>query len=99
MRGHRGSERRDALDALARGEQFDLLVIDIAMPELNGIETARRTRKQWPALKVLYVTGIRRLGGDHRTDDDRRIKKPFRFAELDAVVRAALGLESPRALA
>jgi CheY-like chemotaxis protein len=81
---------RDALDALARGEQFDLLVIDIAMPGLNGIESARRTRKQWPALKVPYVTGYADLGGDHRTDDERRIKKPFRFAELDAVVRAAL---------
>lgn len=89
---------RDGLDALARGELFDLLVIDIAMPGLNGIETVRRARKQWPGLNVLYVTGYADLGGDHQTGDDPRIKKPFRLAELDAAVRTALGSGSRRVL-
>jgi CheY-like chemotaxis protein len=79
-----------ALEVLDRGEAFDLLVIDIAMPGLNGIETVRRARAQRPGLKVLYVTGYADLGGDRQTEDDPRIKKPFHLAELTAAVRVAL---------
>jgi CheY-like chemotaxis protein len=81
---------QDALNALARGEVFDLLVIDIAMPGLDGIETVRQAREQWPALKVLYATGYADLGGDRQTGDDPRINKPFHLADLTAAVRAAL---------
>ncbi len=46
-----------ALDALSRGEVYDLVLIDLAMPGLNGIETVQRARERWPGLRVLYVTG------------------------------------------
>jgi CheY-like chemotaxis protein len=80
----------DALDVLDRGDAFDLLVIDIAMPGLNGIETVRRARERRPELKVLYVTGYADLGGERQADDPR-INKPFRLAELAAAVRTVLG--------
>jgi PAS domain S-box-containing protein len=80
-----------ALDALARGEAYDLLVIDIAMPGLNGIETVRRAREMTPGLRVLYVTGYADFGGmEHPNGDDPLIKKPFRLLELAAEVRAAM---------
>jgi PAS domain S-box-containing protein len=82
---------QEALDAFAHGEIPDLLVIDIAMPGLNGIETVRRAREQRSELKVLYVSGYADLGGERQTNDDPRIKKPFRLTELSAAVRAALG--------
>jgi signal transduction histidine kinase/CheY-like chemotaxis protein len=82
---------QDALDLLAQGEAFDLLVIDIAMPGLNGVDTVRLARERQPGLKVLYVTGYADLGAERQVEDDPWIKKPFRFSELTAAVRAALG--------
>jgi PAS domain S-box-containing protein len=80
-----------ALDALARGEVYDLLLIDVAMPGLSGIETVRRARQRWPGLRVLYVTGYADFAGaEQRTGDDPLIKKPFRLAELRSEVRRAL---------
>jgi DNA-binding NarL/FixJ family response regulator len=34
----------------------DLIVLDIAMPELNGVETARAIGKSWPNVKIVFVT-------------------------------------------
>ena len=82
---------QDTLDLLARGEAFDLLVIDIAMPGLDGVDTVRLARERQPGLKVLYVTGYADLGAERQVADDHRIKKPFRFTELTAAVGAALG--------
>jgi PAS domain S-box-containing protein len=79
-----------ALDRLDQGEFFDLVLIDIAMPGLTGIETVRRARRKWPELRVLYATGYADAGGEDGTGDDPRIKKPFRLAELAGEVRRAM---------
>jgi PAS domain S-box-containing protein len=80
-----------ALDALARGEVYDLVVMDIAMPGLDGIETVRRARERWPGLNVLYVTGFAEIGGaEWHTGDDPLIKKPFRLTDLMDAARLAI---------
>src|SRR6185312_1249741 len=87
-----------ALDALSRGEVYDLLLIDVAMPGLNGIETARRARELHPGLRVLYVTGYADLARpEHNPGGDPLIKKPFRLAELAAEVHAAIRRAPPGA--
>jgi len=80
-----------ALDALARGEVYDLMIVDIAMPGLNGIETVRRARERWPGLRVLYLTGYASAAATGlETGDDPMIRKPFRLAEFTAEVNRAL---------
>lgn len=81
-----------ALDALARGEIYDLVVIDIAMPVLSGTETVRQARQCRPELRVLYVTGFADISSDAKplTGDDPLLKKPFRFGELRDEVAAAM---------
>jgi PAS domain S-box-containing protein len=80
-----------ALDALARGEIYDLVIVDIAMPGLNGIETVRRARERWPGLRVLYVTGYADAAATGvQTGDDPLTRKPFRLSELTAEVSRAL---------
>jgi len=80
-----------ALDALGRGEIYELAIVDIAMPGLNGIETVRRARERWPGLRVLYVTGYADAAVTGvETDDDPLIRKPFRMSELATAVNRAL---------
>jgi PAS domain S-box-containing protein len=80
-----------ALDALERGENYDLLVVDVAMPDLTGVETVRRARARWPALRILYITGYAEIAGPElQTGGEPVLKKPFRLSELTAAVRDAI---------
>jgi two-component system cell cycle sensor histidine kinase/response regulator CckA len=52
-----GSDGPDALKLAETSQPFDMLVTDLLMPGMTGDELARQLRRQWPALKVLYLTG------------------------------------------
>jgi CheY-like chemotaxis protein len=58
-RGHEVTAVEDGLHALERlnAEAFDLLVSDIVMPGMDGIELALKATKDWPAMAVLLMTG------------------------------------------
>lgn len=59
---------QDALHKLG-GDDFDLVFTDLAMPELDGWETAREIRKRWPEMRIVLVTGYgpgRRLRLENR---------------------------------
>ncbi|MGD9614778.1 MAG: response regulator [Alphaproteobacteria bacterium] len=80
-----------ALDALGQGEACRLVVIDIAMPGLSGVETITRARRRWPELRVLYMTGYADAGGAHPdTGGETLLKKPFRLHDLRHAVHLAL---------
>jgi CheY-like chemotaxis protein len=80
-----------ALDALARGEVYDLVVIDVAMPGMSGVETIRRARAQCPGLRTLYITGYADLvGAAQETGSEPLLKKPFRLNELQHAVGEAI---------
>ena len=38
--------------------QMDLVVTDIVMPSMSGVRLAEQIRSQWPAVKVLFVSGF-----------------------------------------
>jgi PAS domain S-box-containing protein len=85
-----------ALAALARGEPYDLLVVDMVMPGLAGTEMVRRARGRWPGLRVLFVTGYTQVEASNPTiADDPLIKKPFRLGDLCAAVAAAMQRNDP----
>ena len=87
-----------ALDALARGETYDLLVVDVAMPGLNGVETVRRARELWPALHTLYITGYADVAGDEPPiGGEPVLKKPFRLNDLRTAVGNAIKRAPPAA--
>ncbi len=80
-----------ALDALSRGAAYDLMVIDVAMPGLTGIETVKRARQRCPFLRVLYVTGyVDMAGAEPQTGGDPLINKPFKLIDLTNGVRRAI---------
>jgi two-component system, cell cycle response regulator CpdR len=75
---------RDALDRLGQ-EPFTLLLTDIVMPQMDGIELARRAGELDPALKIMFITGFAAvtLNTDQQAPKDARVlSKPFHLKDL-----------------
>lgn len=80
-----------ALDALAQGStQPDLILADIAMPGINGLEFAKIVRRTWPSLPVVLMTGYASSSLVGIGDEHDILRKPFQAADLVARVRRAL---------
>jgi len=75
-----GGSALEMLDAGAR--DFDLMVVDFAMPGMNGAELAAMATKRWPDLPILFVTGYADLSAISSVSEDRIVQKPFRGGEL-----------------
>jgi DNA-binding response OmpR family regulator len=78
---------------LANANEYDLLILDLNLPEMDGLEVCRRVRATHPALLILMLTA--RSGPDERVvgldlGADDYLVKPFHFAELLARIRALL---------
>jgi two-component system, cell cycle response regulator CpdR len=66
-------------------ENFDLLLTDIVMPEMDGIELARRAAELDPGLKIMFITGFAAvaLNPDSRAPKDAKVlSKPFHLRDL-----------------
>jgi two-component system cell cycle response regulator CpdR len=64
---------------------FDLLLTDIVMPEMDGIELARRAAELDPSLKIMFITGFAAvaLNPDSRAPKDAKVlSKPFHLKDL-----------------
>ena len=84
--GERGSE-------LALVNDYDLLILDLNLPGVDGLEVCHRVRTECPSLLILMLTARsrpdKRVAGLDLGADDYLVK-PFYFAELNARARALL---------
>lgn len=94
------SSGEQALDVLARGD-VAMMISDVRMPGMSGLETLRRARLNHPVLPVLLVTAfpdIRDAVGAVRDGAVNYLEKPIDLDELLASVRKVVGLEQEVAL-
>jgi signal transduction histidine kinase len=80
-----------ALAIMDAGERFDLLLVDFAMPGMNGPEVASAARNRQPDIKVLMVSGYADSAAvEGALGSARLLRKPFDVAELAAAVAETL---------
>jgi CheY-like chemotaxis protein len=79
------SDGRSGIKYLEKGAMIDLVLTDLGMPEMNGWEVARMTKKKVPQLPVILITGWR-LGPHEKkikeSGIDRIIGKPFKVNDI-----------------
>jgi signal transduction histidine kinase len=83
-----------ALDLLDRNQQIALVVLDFAMPGMNGAELARHMKQRRPGLPLLFVTGYADRAALSGFADEQIIGKPFMDDEL--VQKVGSALSAPR---
>jgi two-component system cell cycle response regulator CpdR len=81
-------DRGTAALPLLESEPFDLLLTDIVMPEMVGIELAQKAAEMVPDIRVMFITGFAAvaLKAGRKTPDAKVLSKPFHLKDLVAEV-------------
>jgi len=77
-------DRGTAALPLLETESFDLLLTDIVMPEMDGIELAQRAAVIAPTMRVMFITGFAAvtLKSGATPPDAKVLSKPFHLRDL-----------------
>lgn len=91
---HQIMQANNGLEAvrLAEAENPNIVILDLDMPVMDGVEAARQIKQQVPHIKIIAMTG------QHNSENARLVKeicdafleKPFRVTELRETVKALL---------
>jgi len=87
------ADAQEALDVFdAKGDEIDLVLTDIVMPGLTGVEMAELLRRKRPGLRVLFMSGYasRDLGRELQSPPEPFLPKPFSLQQLAASIERAL---------
>ena len=84
----------EALQLVEKGLQPDLILLDVLMPGIDGLETLEQLRQMRPGVKVVMlscVSDTRKVVQAMKLGAQDYLTKPFQKAELDAVIDLSLG--------
>jgi len=91
------TDGQEGIEFFERGGQVDLVITDIFMPEMDGIETLRHLKEKNPDLKIVVISGGGKglakgyLPAAAAFGADATIEKPFDPLEFEARIAAILG--------
>lgn len=87
------AETGQAALEMVRAHDYNLLILDVMLPDMSGIDICREVRKEQPQLPVLMLSALGtiddKVNGLHSGADDYLVK-PFHFSELLARIEALL---------
>ncbi|OIO74572.1 MAG: hypothetical protein AUJ57_02020 [Zetaproteobacteria bacterium CG1_02_53_45] len=87
---------KDGLEAVEiygeKGAGIDMLLLDVVMPRLGGMEALKQIRQMNPDVKALFATGYNKAVAtdSHEFKSERIISKPFAISELSQEIRNKL---------
>lgn len=95
--GYEVGQAPDGRQALTmqREKPYEVIVTDLFMPEMDGIETIQTLRQEFPDIGIVAISGVpTKTGADflevaHELGADQVLRKPFTIPELVAAVEAA----------
>ena len=79
------SSGNEALFLLSK-KVYDLVITDISMPEMDGLELLSRIRKNYPKLPVIFITGVARPEMMVNAHPEGFLAKPFRISHLEEII-------------
>jgi CheY-like chemotaxis protein len=90
--GHRVTEAKSGAEALKLFEQedFDLVITDFAMEDMNGSELVAQLKRLAPAKPVVMITGHEKRLGCLDNPVDAILTKPYRLGELRGIIERVL---------
>lgn len=96
QKGHDVFVATDGHEALAfvNQNQTDVIITDIIMPEMDGIELIIKIRKQFPEIKIIAISGGGRISAEDHLESAHKLgafitlKKPFSFHQLMMALEA-----------
>ncbi|WP_025898245.1 response regulator [Sneathiella glossodoripedis] len=86
------ADGEDALPALKAGP-FDILVTDIVMPRMGGLELAMKAQEANPGVPIIYITGFSAVSVEEpeaQSGISQLLSKPFHLSSLVEAVHKAL---------
>jgi DNA-binding NtrC family response regulator len=83
-----------ALEVLSKSKEIKLVLLDIKMPKINGLDILQEIKKKYPHLKIIMVTGYKSVetaAEAARLGASGYIVKPFKSLEILDTVKKNLG--------
>ena len=82
--GHRVTFARDGIEAYEKlfKNNYDLLLTDLAMPGMDGIDLVKKAREKLSNLKVMFITGFSAVAIEADINSSDVISKPFHLKDL-----------------
>jgi two-component system, NtrC family, response regulator AtoC len=96
------STGEEALERVKKGLQPDLVLLDLLMPGIDGLQTLEQLRQMKPGMKVVMLSCVndtRKVVQAMRLGAHDYLTKPFQKAELDAVIGQCIGGDADRSYA